>query len=569
MIRIKLTDGDINEIINLYISGELSSTHKLATKFKVGHKKISKILKDNNISINSRGGQIRDGVTNELINTRVKEIKVSSNDKKLIAICKLNGRVFNDAMNRSGILTSHIIEHYKDVNIPTNTYQRKKHELKYDEKWYEEYFTIKEVDKCKIRKCSLCDWETVDVENITGCFEKHIKGEHLISLESYLTNFPNERGYHKIFNKNRIRKSNLNNINKSVTCAICGEKMYVISNTHLAKHKISGYEYKLKYSGKLMNSDLILNTAKRLSTYNLSDNIKRNQTKPEIEIGELLSSLGVNFTTSNRSILNGKEIDILIDDIKLGIEFNGNIHHTESFGGKDRKYHINKTIGANNNGYNLIHIFSDEWRNKRDIVINKLTNLVRCFNGVSLGGRQCKIKEIQTTLKNEFLDTYHIQGHDSSTIKLGAFLNDELVGVMTFSDKRNGVYDLSRFATNYSYKISGLGSKMLKHFIKNYEPKSIISFADRRWTLNSENNLYVKMGFKLINTLKPDYRYYHPNNHTESRDHKFGFRKQILTKKYPNKLDMSMTEGEMVKILGYDKIWDCGLFKYELKINDQ
>ena len=25
---------------------------------------------------------------------------------------------------------------------------------------------------------------------------------------------------------------------------------------------------------------------------------------------------------------------------------------------------------------------------------------------------------------------------------------------------------------------------------------------------------------------------------------------------------MSMTESEMVKELGYDKIWDCGLFKY-------
>lgn len=42
--------------------------------------------------------------------------------------------------------------------------------------------------------------------------------------------------------------------------------------------------------------------------------------------------------------------------------------------------------------------------------------------------------------------------------------------------------------------------------------------------------------------------------------HKFGFRKQILHKKYG--LPLSMTESEMTKQLGYYRIWDCGLFKY-------
>jgi hypothetical protein len=65
MGKITLTNDDINTIIYLYQS-EIPSTHKLGERFKVGHKKISKILKDNNIKLNSRGGQITIGNSSEI-----------------------------------------------------------------------------------------------------------------------------------------------------------------------------------------------------------------------------------------------------------------------------------------------------------------------------------------------------------------------------------------------------------------------------------------------------------------------------------------------------------------------
>lgn len=250
----------------------------------------------------------------------------------------------------------------------------------------------------------------------------------------------------------------------------------------------------------------------------------------------------------------------------VGIEYNGNIHHTDWFGGKDKNYHLDKTVKSNNSGYGLIHIFSDEWLNNKDIIIHKLMHLLGVSDSIKIGGRKCIIKEIQTEIKNEFLDTYHIQGRDSSTVKLGAFYDDILIGVMTFKIKDSKIYELTRFATNYSYSISGLGSKMLKFFINNYKPNNIISFADRRWTLNAHDNLYTKLGFKLVKILNPDYKYFHSKDKSQLRYHKFGFRKNILIKKYPNLLNISMTETEMVKKLGYDRIWDCGLFKYELAL---
>jgi len=54
-MKTKLIPEDIINIIELYQT-EMPSTHKLAEKFKVGHKKISQILKENNIVINKKGG---------------------------------------------------------------------------------------------------------------------------------------------------------------------------------------------------------------------------------------------------------------------------------------------------------------------------------------------------------------------------------------------------------------------------------------------------------------------------------------------------------------------------------
>ena len=560
--KINLSETEERLAINYYTSGEISNLGILATKFGIGKIKMRTILSKYGIIRNERGGQIKHNKTNLIINNKIKELKISNDSKKLIAKCKKTGLEIDDAMNYSGALTRHILSTYGDVPIPRNTYQRKKYELQNGMKWYEEYFDIIEIDKVMTRICPICSWETSDILNKTGCFEVHLTEEHSLSLVDYLIDYPSDIVYHPKHNEFIKRTDDLNDINKSVICHICNEKMFVLSNTHLKKHNITAYDYKLLYSGKIMNDTLSLKTGERLMMHNINgDTITKGSSKPELEIGELLDSLKISYIKNNRTILNGKEIDFIIEDMKVGIEFNGNIHHTEFFGGKDKSYHLNKTRGANANGYKLIHIFSDEWENNKDIVLNKLTHILSKNDGFRIGARKCILKEIPTFLKNDFLNTYHIQGEDNSNVKLGAFYNDILVGVMTFKKCNDGI-ELSRFATNYYYNISGLGSKLLKFYIKNYSPTKIISFADRRWTLDSSDNLYIKLGFKLTNILSPDYKYYNRKINNHKRFHKFGFRKKILIKKY--NLNPNLTELEMIKELGYDRIWDCGLFKYEL-----
>jgi hypothetical protein len=132
---------------------------------------------------------------------------------------------------------------------------------------------------------------------------------------------------------------------------------------------------------------------------------------------------------------------------------------------------------------------------------------------------------------------------------------------MTFKiESKNSLkWELNRFASDYHFICQGVGGKLFNYFIKHYNPTEIKSFADRRWTVDVNDNLYVKLGFKLEKALNPDYEYILKSNPT-NRLHKFNFRKQLLNKKYNLSLDLS--ESEMVKELGYVKIWNCGLFKF-------
>lgn len=264
----------------------------------------------------------------------------------------------------------------------------------------------------------------------------------------------------------------------------------------------------------------------------------------------------------NREILRNREIDIFIPSLKLGIEYNGLHWHSEKFG-KDKNYHLDKLNKCNEQGIKLIQIFEDEWINHREICESKLKQICGLNRNPKIFGRKCEIREIPKKDEvYEFLDKNHIQGRTGFTIALGAYYNNELVGVMTFKKEKEGYWDLNRFATDINYQCIGIGGKLFKYFTRNYPFIEIKSFADRRWTTDTDNNLYTKLGFEFDSYVPPTYWYYRDGEIV--RHHKFGFRKQILHKRYGLPLDLK--ESEMAERLGYARIWDCGLIKYVCKV---
>lgn len=210
--------------------------------------------------------------------------------------------------------------------------------------------------------------------------------------------------------------------------------------------------------------------------------------------------------------------------------------------------------------YTTIHIFEDEYLNHRQIVIDKLRHIIGIDNigkKRKIYARKCTIREISKHVAEDFINLNHIQGFVASTVYLGAFLGGELIGVMTFLRETPHRWMLSRFCTDNNSVSCGVGGKLFKYFIDTYEPTIVKTFADKRWT-QKDDNLYTKLGFHVDGNVSPDYHYFRPS--CNERLHKFGFRKQILHKKYG--LPLTMTELEMTQKLGYERIWDCGLIRY-------
>jgi len=540
------------------------STHKLAKQFSVGHKKISEILVKNNIKINPRGASNR-GVNSQAI-TDYKQIVYPDNH---IAVCIKTGITFNDANNYSGALTTHIKKIWGDVNIPTNEYQRKKFEFENGRKWYEEFFRIEKQEKKDIRQCKLCDWSTTDINNLSGSFLNHLK-THSINLEIYITKFPDEAKYHQTFS-NRIEK--LKNKDNLVRCMLCNQLLSSISNTHLKnKHGITQSEYKLRFPNTPLTSNNLSQVLRDKMSKTNKDMKPVWSSKGELELKELIGSLGFNIEKSrNRGLLNGMEIDLVLSDYPICFEYNGLYYHTEAMG-KAKDYHLNKTKKCAELGYTLYQIFEDEWILNKELVKNKIKHILGVSNDVRIGARKCTIKKIDTSIKSEFLKLNHIQGNDASDIHIGAYHDDILMGVMCFKSSRHmtrtkinkpNEFELSRFATKIGFVLPGLASKMFNWFRDEYKPNTVISFADRRWTPISDNNLYIKLGFDLVSIVEPSYCYYNSKVDKYRRFHKFGFGKKAIARKFPDYFDPNKTERELMMGLGYSRIWDCGLFKYE------
>lgn len=530
------------EIIKLYTE-EGFGIESICKKFKIGKLKVKSILSKNNIKLNKKGGK------KKFIE---KNIDYSIYENKSLQ-CKKTGKIFNDVLNKSGSITIHIKESY-NIDIPS-TYIRNRITKTTGKLWYEEYFNIIDREEQEKWCCPICQWETIDVGNNSGALTKHIMEHDFLSVNEFNQQYPNN----KI--KTPTNTIDYNDKNDFVECGICDEKFRCITNTHLHTHNITIEEYIKKYGDNLYSKNII----KEFSDY-LDDArplIKNNFTsKAQQEIFEFIKSLGFNPTMNDKKTLNGVEIDILVGEKNLGFEYNGLFWHSEKMG-KDKHYHINKRDLANKNGVKLVHIFSDEWINKRKIVESKIKHLLG-VDSKKIFARKCVIKEITSEEKNIFLNNNHIQGTDKSSHFIGGYYNGDLVAVMTFSKLRGslgskdkkGYYELIRFSSN---NVVGIAPRLLKYFINNYKPKNIVSYADKRWTL-SEDNLYTKIGFNLMNAGKPNYWYVKGD---DKRLHRYSFRKdKLVSMGY----DKSKTEKQIMLEIGYNIVWDCGNYKYEMGI---
>ena len=216
-----------------------------------------------------------------------------------------------------------------------------------------------------------------------------------------------------------------------------------------------------------------------------------------------------NIKNRDRKVLNGKELDIYIPSHKLAIEFNGTYWHSfEKLG--DKKYHQNKTIACAKQGIQLIHIFEYEWNDlvKQEKIKNYIKRLLTRDSQNKVFARNTEIKQITSSIADDFCNKYHLQGKATASVNYGCYLGEELIGIMTFGAPRfnnNYDYELVRLCWKDSVVVTGGTEKLLSQFIKDYNPNSIITYCDiSKFT----GNAYIRIGFKPIQSnpiTEPNY----------------------------------------------------------------
>ena len=356
-----------------------------------------------------------------------------------------------------------------------------------------------------------------------------------------------------------IRYNDCNFNNKEKNKSTCIEKYSVdhfdkLKTQHLNIEQI----VKMHYEDKMSCVEIAdkLNVSATTITKRLHDN----GYKPfiqiistyEKEICAFLNELDIEYETSNRKILEGKELDIYCDKYKVAIELNGLYWHSyDEKETKDEIYrHYNKYEQCKVLGIKLLTITDYEWNNKKEIV----KSIIRSVFNIPLRkirASKCKIITLDEKDYRKFLNDNHIQGYVKANEKLGLIYNNELVSVMSIDKSRytNNKYELIRFCNKLNTIVYGSASKLFNCIRHN--KNDIISYCSIDLF---DGKLYNTLGFKYERITKPNYFYVKNGNVIISR---VNTQKHKLQKLLYN-FDNSFTEYQNMFNNGYRRYWNCG-----------
>jgi transposase len=279
------------------------------------------------------------------------------------------------------------------------------------------------------------------------------------------------------------------------------------------------------------------------------------RSKAEIELYEflVLNFPDDNWKSNDKTIINPFELDIVNFTKNIAIEYCGLYWHAEFSSGKKSDYHKKKYQECKEKGFKLITIFeSDDMDKIKKLLLKLLGKTERIY------ARKTIIKQIKTKTAKDFHEKYHLHGFVGASYHYGLYNNEELVMVGSFGKNRFSKkyeYECTRLTSGDITVVGGV-SKIFKHFVKNVNPKSIVTFADLRF---GNGKSYLNCGFEEIGTTPQNYWYFKKNiiklfSRVKFQKHKL---KDILENFDPDK-----TEYENMINNNWDRIWDCGNAKY-------
>lgn len=160
----------------------------------------------------------------------------------------------------------------------------------------------------------------------------------------------------------------------------------------------------------------------------------------------------------------------------LYVDVDGLLYHSELYKKGRDDYHLKKAEEYRKHGLTLLQFTQDELFEKKEIIRSIIKNKANLTTNKYFA-RELEIRSVSQTLTSSFLKTNHFMGAALGTKNIGLFDKDELVCLMTYRKKEDGI-EIARFCNKIDTVVVGGFSRLVSYIEKNHRMRFLESFVD-------------------------------------------------------------------------------------------
>lgn len=302
-----------------------------------------------------------------------------------------------------------------------------------------------------------------------------------------------------------------------------------------------------------------------------------------MRLTEMVQALvpGSTVLSDDRTVLpSTKELDIVVPDHHLAIEFNDIFSHSEQAVFERRakprshSYHAEKTCEAREQGYQLVHVWEDDWVHRRELVmralahrlhaVDRLPEILPDINPLAcerLYARKLTVRTVPGDVARRFWRGNHLQGPVNCTVNIGLYDQNDVLRALLGVGRKNhgsrislpeGTWDIQRYATLGT--VVGGFTRLLAHAETLLPVHAWTSWSDNDI---SDGGMYRAAGFTPDKRQGASYSYVGHKTKWE-RVHRSTYTKQRFMDDHDLAYEPGQTEHEAALANRLYRIYDAG-----------
>lgn len=303
----------------------------------------------------------------------------------------------------------------------------------------------------------------------------------------------------------------------------------------------------------------------------------------QMRLTEMVQALvpGSPVLSDDHTVLpSGKELDIVVPDHHLAIEFNDIFSHSEQAvferhaKPRPHSYHAHKTREASSQGYQLVHVWEDDWLHRRELVLRALAHRLHAVDRLPdvlpdinplacqrLYARNLTARRVHGGVARRFWQDNHLQGPVHCTVNIGLYDQNNVLRALLGVGRKNhgsrvslpdGTWDIQRYAT--LGVIVGGFTKLLAYAETLVPVDTWTSWSDDDI---SDGGMYQAAGFVVDKRQAPSYSYVGRKTRWE-RVHRSTYTKQRFINDPDLTYQSGQTEHEAALANKLYRIYDAG-----------